>query len=132
MPRFQVFNEKLEDLSISSPYSHMATFSSPLDEHVCDLPFVTVLQLPTHPKHRGIRSGDWSSLRLSCVQLCFAIPCTVAHQAPVHRILWARILEWVTVPFPRGSSQSYPGIKPMSPSLAGSLPSEPPGIRLEN
>ena len=53
MPRFQVFNEKLEDLSISSPYSHMATFSSPLDKHVCDLPFVTVLQLPTHPKHRG-------------------------------------------------------------------------------
>lgn len=53
MPRFQVFHEKLEDLLVSSPYSHMATFPSPLDEHVCDLPFVMVLWLPTHPQHRG-------------------------------------------------------------------------------
>ena len=44
----------------------------------------------------------------------------------VHGILQARILEWVAVPFSRGSS--HPGIKPRSPALqAGSLPVEPPG-----
>ena len=46
----------------------------------------------------------------------------------VHGILQARILEWVAIPFFRGSSR--PGIKPGSPALqADSLPSEPPGKR---
>ena len=41
-------------------------------------------------------------------------------------ILQARILEWVTMPFSRGSSQ--PRIELKSPALlADSLPSEPPG-----
>ena len=40
----------------------------------------------------------------------------------VHGILQARILEWVAVPFSRGSFQ------PRSPALqADSLPAEPPG-----
>ena len=44
----------------------------------------------------------------------------------VHGILQVRILEWVAVPFSRGSSQ--PRIKPRSPTLwADSLPAEPPG-----
>ena len=44
----------------------------------------------------------------------------------VHEILQARILEYVAIPFSRGSSD--PGIEPGSPALqAGSLPSEPPG-----
>ena len=44
----------------------------------------------------------------------------------VHRILQATILEWVAVPFSRGSSN--PGIKPRSPTLqADSLPVESQG-----
>ena len=44
----------------------------------------------------------------------------------VHGILQARILEWITLPFSRGSSQ--PGIEPRSPSLpVDSLPAEPQG-----
>ena len=44
----------------------------------------------------------------------------------VHGILQARILEWVAVPFSRGSSQ--PGMEPRSPALqVDSLPAEPPG-----
>ena len=44
----------------------------------------------------------------------------------IHGILQARILEWVAIPFSKGSSQ--PGIKPRSPALqAVSLPTEPPG-----
>ena len=41
---------------------------------------------------------------LSRVQL-FATPWTIAHQAPlVHRILQARIVEWVAIPFSMESS----------------------------
>ena len=44
----------------------------------------------------------------------------------VHGILQARILEWVAIPFSRGSPN--PGVKPGSPALqADSLPSEPQG-----
>ena len=41
---------------------------------------------------------------LSRVQL-FVTPWTIAHQAPVHRIFQARILEWVAISSSRGSSQ---------------------------
>ena len=42
----------------------------------------------------------------------------------VHGILQARILEWVAIPFSRGSSQ--PRIEPQSPTLqADSVPAEP-------
>ena len=44
----------------------------------------------------------------------------------IHGILSARILEWVAIPFSRGSSN--PGIEPGSPALyTDSLLSEPPG-----
>ena len=44
----------------------------------------------------------------------------------VRGILQARILEWVAIPFSRGSSR--PRMEPGSSALqAGSLPSEPPG-----
>ena len=47
-------------------------------------------------------------------------------RSSVHGILQARILEWVAVPFPRGSSPN-PGMEPGSPALqANSLPTEPP------
>ena len=41
---------------------------------------------------------------LSRVQL-FVTPWIVAHQAPVHGILQARVLEWVAISFSRGSSR---------------------------
>ena len=44
----------------------------------------------------------------------------------VHWILQARILEWVVVPFSRGSSN--PGIEPRNPTLlVDSSPAKPPG-----
>ena len=44
----------------------------------------------------------------------------------VHGILQATILEWVAIPFSRGSSN--PGIKLASPALAGEFfTAEPPG-----
>ena len=72
-------------------------------------------------------------VKVLVAQLCltfFVTPWTVAHRggsSSVHGILQARILEWVAIPFSRGSSQ--PRIKPGSPALqADSLPSEPPEI----
>ena len=44
----------------------------------------------------------------------------------VHGILWAKILEWITIPSSGGSSQSRDRTR--FPTLqADSLPSEPPG-----
>ena len=64
-------------------------------------------------------------MKVKVAQLCPALfnpmDCSLPGSC-VHRILQARILEWVAVPFSRGSSQ------PRSPTLqANSLPSEPPG-----
>ena len=50
------------------------------------------------------------SLQL-CLTLCDPMDCRLPGSS-VHGILQARILEWVAIPFSRGSSQ--PGIKPGS------------------
>ena len=49
----------------------------------------------------------------------------VAPGSPVHGIFQARILEWVALPFSRGSSA--PRNETWSPALQGTLSSEPPG-----
>ena len=61
----------------------------------------------------------------SCQTLCNSMDCSPPGSS-VHGVLQARILDWVIIPFPRGSSQ--PTIEPGSPALqADSLPSERPG-----
>ena len=61
--------------------------------------------------------ADWNSHSIhkvkvkvvqSCPTLCNPVDCTVSG-ASVHGILQARILEWVAVPFSRGSSQPRDG-----------------------
>ena len=60
-----------------------------------------------------------------CLTLCDPMDCSPSGSS-VLGILQARILEWVAMPFSRGSSQ--PKIKPRSPTLqVDSLPSELPG-----
>ena len=57
--------------------------------------------------------------------LCDSMNCSPPGSSD-HGILQARILEWVAIPFSKGSSQ--PRIKPRSVALqVDSLPSEPPG-----
>ena len=59
-----------------------------------------------------------------CPILCDPMDCSPPGFS-LHRILQARILEWVAIPFSRGSSR--PGMEPESPELqADSLTSEPP------
>ena len=60
----------------------------------------------------------------SRLTLCNSMDCSPPGSFD-HGILQARILEWVAIPFSRGSSQ--PGIEPGSLALQeNSLPSEPP------
>ena len=54
---------------------------------------------------------------LSLVQLC-ATPWTVAHQAPLS-MGFPRQEYWSGLPFPPPEDLPDPGIKPMSPALAG-------------
>ena len=64
----------------------------------------------------------------SCPILCDPIDCSLPGSS-VHGILQARILEWVPIPFSRGSSRHR--IEPGSPALQAGSPSEPPGSLVE-
>ena len=56
----------------------------------------------------------------SCPTLFDSMDCSLPGSS-IHRILQARILDWIAIPFSRGSS--YPGIEPKTPELqAQSLP----------
>ena len=60
----------------------------------------------------------------SCLTFCDPMNCNPPGSS-VHGVLQARILEWVAIPFSRGSSHHR---GPNHPALqADSLPSEPPG-----
>ena len=57
----------------------------------------------------------------------FAMPWTVAHQAPLS-MEFSRQEYWGGLPCPPPGDLPNPGIEPMSPVLqADSLPTEPPG-----
>ena len=87
----------------------------------------------------NVRCGLWvtayiccAELLQSCPTLCDPMDCSLPGSS-VHRVLQARILEWVPIPSSRGSSQ--PVIKPSFPTeprfptqekQTGVLPSEPP------
>ena len=64
----------------------------------------------------------------SCLTLCDPVDCSLLGSS-LHGILLEGILEWVAIPFSRGSSQprDRTQISPRSPALqSDSLPSEPP------
>ena len=90
----------------------------------------SVLQFFSFPSYQKERKKKrcWELLsfkRVYEVTQLYLIHCD-AMDYTVHGILQARILEWLVVPFSRGSSQ--PGIEPRSPTLqVDSLPAEPPG-----
>ena len=67
-----------------------------------------------------------SEVKVSVAQSCPTLMGCSPPDSSVHRILQARILEWVTITFSRGLIPD-PGIEFRSPSLkANSLPSKPP------
>ena len=54
--------------------------------------------------HRGGKSEHWSLVLTPCLTLFDPMNCSLPGSS-VHGILLARILEWVVIPFSRGSSQ---------------------------
>ena len=64
----------------------------------------------------------------ACLTLCNCMDCSPPG-SPVHGILQARILEWVAIPFSRGSSPPRDRTQ-VSCTAGGSLPPEPPGASL--
>ena len=72
-----------------------------------------------------LKQGLLPLYHMLCLTLCNSMDCSLPDSS-VYEILQARILEWVAIPFSRGSS--HPGIKPQPPELqAASLQYEPPG-----
>ena len=74
----------------------MTNFSSVLFWHLCVLGLAMRLQSP-------LRTATTKSLQ-SCLTLCDPVDCSPPGSS-IHGILQARILEWVAMPSPRGSSQ---------------------------
>ena len=69
----------------------------------------------------------WGEVKSLSRALLFAIPWTVAHQAPLS-MGFSRQKYWSGLPFPSPGDLPDPGIKPRSPALeADALTSEPPG-----
>ena len=64
--------------------------------------------------HLSIRAAAAALLLQACPTLCDPMDCSLPGFS-VHGILQARILEWISVPSSRGSSD--PGIEPGSPEL---------------
>ena len=72
------------------------------------------------------KPGSEGLVTQSCPTLCDPMDC-IPPCSSVHGILQVRILEWVAIPFSRGSPD--PGIESgSSVSQVTSLPSEPPGF----
>ena len=103
---------------------------------LCSLPLILVIChfLTNHPKPHVlimhyVKSDIMVKVKELLAQLCLSLFDPVDWSPPgfsVRGILQARILEWVAIPFSRGSSR--PRMEPGSSALqAGSLPSEPPG-----
>ena len=58
----------------------------------------------TRDLFKKIRDTKWSEVAQSCLTLCKPVDCSLPGSS-VYGILQARILEWVTISFSRGSSQ---------------------------
>ena len=80
----------------------------------------------------GVGFGEeWMcSVIQSCLTLCDPMDCSLSGSS-IHGILQARILEWIAIPFSRGSSQPRDWIDPWSVLQDDFLLSEPPGKPLE-
>ena len=79
----------------------------------------------TYTVRHSERSKSESVSRKLCPALCNPMDCSPSGSS-VHGILQARILEWVVIPFSKGSSQLR--IELSSPAMqADSSPSKPPG-----
>ena len=109
-------------------YSSILAWRIPWTEGACQATvhrvtksWTRLKQLSTHA-HRYMNGCMYVQ---SCPALCNPMDCS-PWGSSVHRILQARILEWVAIPFSMG--YSWPRDQTQSPALhTDSLSSEPPG-----
>ena len=114
--------------------NHVARITQNLQHHNNDgrdLGDLTIdLTLPGHSNLHAMTSLK-TALKVKVAQSCLTLSDSMGCSLPgssVHRILQARILEWVAIPFSRDLLN--PGIEPRSPATAGRFftrNSEPPG-----
>ena len=72
-----------------------------------------------------VKSQSCGLVAESCLTLCDPMDCSLPSSS-VHGISQARVLKWVAISFSRDLPN--PGIKPVSPALAGRFfTTEPPG-----
>jgi len=116
------FNWRIITSQSCDGFCHTSTWIC--HRYTCVPPCWTPLSPPSSPCPSGLSQGTYFGYPASCIELALVIyliygggclvtlcptlltPWTVAHQGPLSReILQARILEWVAMPFSRGSSQ---------------------------
>ena len=88
-------------------------------------PFPVQIEVETRITHTIFNCRYQVLVAQLCPTLCDPVDCSLPGSS-VHRILQARILDWVAIPFCR--DLPHPRIEPRSAALqTDSLPSEPPG-----
>ena len=97
--------------------SWVQTLMAFIPDHLLESPPACAWKLTTW-------SEESESVAQSCPTVCDLVDCSPPGSS-VHGILQARILEWVTIPFSKGSSQ--PRDQTHISCIEYSLPSEPPG-----
>ena len=105
------------DQALSCNWTSAHTLSSSLESFCPSLPWTTVASIltlnvhflgtGTYFKHRCMHA---KSLQL-CLTLCDPMDCSPPGSS-VHGVLQARILQWVSMPSSRGSSQPRGGMSP--------------------
>ena len=119
--------EQPEGLCISTTHTHTHPQQHPQHTHRKSKRACLWAQHTPHT-HTTPFPHHFVCVSCSVSRVClFAIPWTVAHQAPLP-MEFSRQEYWSGWPFPSLRSLPNPGIKPASPALqADSLPAEPPG-----
>ena len=82
---------------------NVSSFREELNQTVMEMGHISTVRNPSYSRLLGLLCVCAQSLQ-SCPTLCNPLDCNPANSS-VHEILQARILEWVAIPFSRGSSQ---------------------------
>ena len=82
---------------------NVSSFREELNQTVMEMGHISTVRNPSYSRLLGLLCMCAQSLQ-SCPTLCNPLDCNPANSS-VHEILQARILEWVAIPFCRGSSQ---------------------------
>ena len=106
-----IFPRKQQKVPADDVAAKLLSFSLLIEDHSSLLPSQLLLLRKTHLRHGGKQDAVFTvqcdmcvhSKSLQCPTLCNPMDCSPSGFS-VHEIFQARILEWVAIPFSRGSS----------------------------